>query len=130
MNDIWFLKYKVRQAEFFFHFGPFLPFQPPDNQENQNHERSNYLHRIIDIKILWCATKSIIFFSIFRALTVSLLHFLYAFSCKQRWQLYHEWCSSLWVRFVKNKDIPDLFPKQETLATFHSGHNAALKNLS
>ena len=34
--DIWFLKYKVQQTEIFVILGHFLPFQPPDNLENQN----------------------------------------------------------------------------------------------
>ena len=34
--DIWFLKYKVQQKEIFNILGHFLPFQPPDNLENQN----------------------------------------------------------------------------------------------
>ena len=33
--DIWFLKYKVRQTEIFIVLDHFLPFQPPDNPENQ-----------------------------------------------------------------------------------------------
>ena len=32
----WFLKCKVRQTEIFVILGKFLPFQPPDNPENQN----------------------------------------------------------------------------------------------
>ena len=35
-HDIWFLKYKVGQTEIFVILGHFLPFQPPDNLENQN----------------------------------------------------------------------------------------------
>ena len=31
--DVWFLRYKVRQAEFFGILGHFLPFQLPDNPE-------------------------------------------------------------------------------------------------
>ena len=34
--DISFLKYKVRQTGIFVTLGHFLPFQPPDNPENQN----------------------------------------------------------------------------------------------
>ena len=34
--DVRFLKYGVRQAEFFVILGHFLPFQPPENPENQN----------------------------------------------------------------------------------------------
>ena len=35
-NNIWFLKYKVRQTESFVILDHFLPFQPPNNPENQN----------------------------------------------------------------------------------------------
>ena len=34
--DVWFLRYGVGQAEFFVILGHFLPFQPPENLENQN----------------------------------------------------------------------------------------------
>ena len=34
--DMWFPKCKVRQTEIFVILGNFLPFQPPDNPENQN----------------------------------------------------------------------------------------------
>ena len=34
--DVRFLRYRVRQTEFFVILGHFLPFQPPDNLENQN----------------------------------------------------------------------------------------------
>ena len=34
--NVWFLRYEVRQAEFFVILGYFLSFQPPDNPENQN----------------------------------------------------------------------------------------------
>ena len=34
-HDIGFLRYGVRQAEFFVILGHFFPFQPPDNPENQ-----------------------------------------------------------------------------------------------
>ena len=36
--DVWFLRYGVRQAEFLVILGLFLPFQPPDNLQNQNFE--------------------------------------------------------------------------------------------
>ena len=35
-HDIWFLKFKVRQTEIFVILSDFLPFQSPDNPENQN----------------------------------------------------------------------------------------------
>ena len=34
-----FLRYEVRQAEFFVILGHFLPFQPPNNPKNQNFEK-------------------------------------------------------------------------------------------
>ena len=51
---------------------------------------------IIDIKIPCCETKSIIFF-------------LHAFLCKQRCRRHHEWCSSLWLKFVKKGPILPTF---------------------
>ena len=48
--DVRFLRYGVRQAEFFVILGHFLPFQPPDNPENQNFKiekntwRYNFTH--------------------------------------------------------------------------------------
>ena len=55
---------------------------------------------IIDIKIPCCETKSIIFF-------------LHAVLCKQRCQRHHEWCSSLWQKFVKKGPIfPTFFPNK------------------
>ena len=48
----------------------------------------DYLLGIFVIKILCCDTKSIIFF-------------LHAFLCKQRYQWHHEWRSSLWLKFFK-----------------------------
>ena len=56
---------------------------------------------IFFIKILCCDTKSIIFF-------------LHAFLCKQRCRRHHEWCSSLWLKFVKKGPIfpPTFFPNK------------------
>ena len=63
-------------------------------------KRSDYLLGIIDIKIPCCETKSIIFF-------------LHEFLCKQRCRRYHEWCSSLWLKFVKKGPIlPTIFPNK------------------
>ena len=36
--DVWFLRYKVQRTKFFCYFGPFLPFDPPNNPKNQNFE--------------------------------------------------------------------------------------------
>ena len=47
---------------------------------------------IIDTKIPCCETKSIIVF-------------LHAFLCKQRCRWHHEWCPSLWLKFVKKRPI-------------------------
>ena len=38
--DIWFLKYKVWQTEFFVILGYFCTFTPPGNPENQNFEKN------------------------------------------------------------------------------------------
>ena len=55
---------------------------------------------IIDMKIPCCETKSIIFF-------------LHAFFCKQRCRRHHEWCSPLWIKFVKKGPIfPTFFPNK------------------
>ena len=36
------------------------------------------------------------------------------FLCNQRWQPYHEWCSSLWLKFVKKGPIfPTFFPSKK-----------------
>ena len=43
--DIWFLLYKVPQTEIFVILGHFLPFQSPDNQENQNFKIEKYTWR-------------------------------------------------------------------------------------
>ena len=37
--DMWFLKYRARQTEFFVISGYFLPFYLPNNPENQNFEK-------------------------------------------------------------------------------------------
>ena len=79
---------------------------------------------IIDIKIPWCATKSIIFFSIFRALFLILSH---AFLCKQRWRPYHGWCCSMRLKLVKNQDqySQPFFQARNArkeVATFYLGH--------
>ena len=36
--DVWFLRYRVRQAEFFVILGHFLPPHHPNDPENQNFE--------------------------------------------------------------------------------------------
>ena len=63
---------------------------------NLSWKRSDYLLGIIDVKIPWCETKSIIFF-------------LHAFSCKQRCRRHHEWYSSLWQKVVKKGPIFSTF---------------------
>ena len=94
---------------------------------------SDYFLGIIDIKILWCATESTIF-SVFRALTVSLLHFFACIFIKTKMAVVL-WCSSLWLQFIKNKDqysrpFSQARNAGNKVATFHPGHNVALKNLS
>ena len=65
-------------------------------------KRSNYLLGIIDIKTPCYETKSIIFF-------------LHASFCKQRCWRHHEWCSSLWLKFVKKGTIfPTFFPNKRS----------------
>ena len=54
--------------------------------------KSDCLLGIIDIKIPCCETKNIIFLS-------------HAFLCKQRCWQHHEWCSSVWLKFVKKGPI-------------------------
>ena len=39
-NEVWFLRYGARQIEFFVILGHFLPFDPPNNLENQNFEKN------------------------------------------------------------------------------------------
>ena len=58
--------------------------------------RSDYLLGIFDIRLPFCETKSIIFF-------------LHAFLRKQRYRLHHEWCSSLYLKFVKKGAILSTF---------------------
>ena len=38
-NNVWFLRYRVRQAECFVILDHFLPFHPPKDLENQNFEK-------------------------------------------------------------------------------------------
>ena len=37
--DVQFLRYRVRETEFFVILGHFLPFEPPNDPENQNFEK-------------------------------------------------------------------------------------------
>ena len=37
--DAWFLRYKVQKTKSFVIVGYFLPFDPPNNQKNQNFEK-------------------------------------------------------------------------------------------
>ena len=61
MMYIWFLKYKVRETKFFVILSHFLPFQPPDNSENQNFEKMKKHLQILSfytlapwMTIIWC----------------------------------------------------------------------------
>ena len=47
-HEVWFLRYGVRQTEFFVILGYFLPFYPPNDPENQNFEK---------MKCCWCAVS-------------------------------------------------------------------------
>ena len=38
-HDVWFQRYGVRWTEVFFILGHFLPFNPPNNPENQNFDK-------------------------------------------------------------------------------------------
>ena len=53
---MWFLRYKAPQTEFFYNFGPFLPFSPPNKQKNQNFEKMKKTTR--DIIILHLCTTN------------------------------------------------------------------------
>ena len=53
--EVWFLRYRVRQTEFFVILGHFLPFYLPNNPENQNFEKMKKTYR--DIIILHVCTK-------------------------------------------------------------------------
>ena len=45
--------------------------------------------------------------------TKSIIFILHAFLCKQRCRWHHEWCSSLWLKFVKKGTIlPTFFPNK------------------
>ena len=59
-------------------------------------KRNDHFLGIIDIKISCCEAKIIIFF-------------LPAFLCKQRCWPHREWCSSLWLKFVKKGPIFSTF---------------------
>ena len=41
-HEVQFLRYRVRQTDFFCYFGPFLLFYLPKNLENQNFEKQVY----------------------------------------------------------------------------------------
>ena len=55
-NDLWFLRYGVRQTEFFVIMDRFLPFYPPMDPENQNFEKMKKAPG--DIIILHKCTKN------------------------------------------------------------------------
>ena len=52
------LKYKVRQTEIFVILGYFLPFQPPDNPENQNFKIEKSTWRYYLFRNLHCKWQS------------------------------------------------------------------------
>ena len=41
--------------------------------------------------------------------TKSILFFLHAYLCKQRFRQHHEWSSNLWINFVKKRPIFPIF---------------------
>ena len=66
--------------------------------------------------------------------SVSLLHFFACIFIKTKMAV-ELWCSSLWLQFIKNKDqysrpFSQARNAGNKVATFHPGHNVALKNLS
>ena len=56
--DIWFLKYKVWQTEIFVILDHFLPFQPPDNPENQTFKIEKNTRRYYHFTHLYYKWKS------------------------------------------------------------------------
>ena len=56
--EVWFLRYRARQTEFFVILGHFLPFYPapPNNLENRNFEKMNGASG--DVIILHICTKN------------------------------------------------------------------------
>ena len=65
--DVWFLRCKVQKAEVFCHFGSFLPSDPPNNQKNQNFEKTKNTSEILSfytcapqMMIIWCMIPEIL----------------------------------------------------------------------
>ena len=48
-DNVWFLRYKPQQAEFFVILGHFLPFNLPNNMKNQNFEKMKKMPKNIII---------------------------------------------------------------------------------
>ena len=64
--DVWFLRYKAQQTEFFVILGHFLPFDPPNNLKNQNFEKMKKILKILSfyicipqMMIIWCLVPEI-----------------------------------------------------------------------
>ena len=65
--DVWFLRCKVQKAEVFCHFGSFLPSDPPNNQKNQNFEKTKNTSETLSfytcapqMMIIWCMIPEIL----------------------------------------------------------------------
>ena len=62
---VWFLRFKVQRTEFFLILGHFLPFDPPNNPQNQNFEKQKHLEIlsfyacIPQMTIAWCIVPEI-----------------------------------------------------------------------
>ena len=61
LHDVWFLRHKARQTEFFIILGHFLPFNLPNNLKNQNFEKMkktsehiSFYNCIPQMIIIWC----------------------------------------------------------------------------
>ena len=89
---------------------------------------SDYLFGIIHIKIPWCHKKSIIFFSIFRALFHIFFACVFVWTKMEAASCMHHGCScGIWLKLVKNKDqysrpFSQARNAGNEVAIFHPGH--------
>ena len=59
--DVWFLRYKAQNTEFFVILGHFLTFDPPNNPKNQNSEKLEILAFytcVTQMTITWCISNA------------------------------------------------------------------------
>ena len=59
--DVWFLRYKAQNTEFFVILGHFLTFDPPNNPKNQNFEKLEILAFytcVTQMTITWCISNA------------------------------------------------------------------------